>query len=64
MSFSLDTISGMTVVLSLTELSGCICCVTVSEGSVEGLFSCSLYQDSIHLGMNEGSSWHKPVFSD
>ncbi|KAK7343086.1 hypothetical protein VNO80_26049 [Phaseolus coccineus] len=50
--------------LSLPELSGFICCVIVSEGSVEGHFSCSIYQDSKQVGMDEGKLLHTSLISD
>jgi len=40
--------------LSLPELCGFICCVIVYEGSIEGHFLCSIYQDSKQVGMDEG----------
>ncbi|KAK7343035.1 hypothetical protein VNO80_25997 [Phaseolus coccineus] len=50
--------------LSLPELCGFICCVIVSEGSVEGHFSCSIYQDSKQVGMDEGFLRHTSLISD
>nr|AKO73682.1 Pva1-17i20_03 [Phaseolus vulgaris] len=50
--------------LSLPELCGFICCVIVSEGSVEGHFSCSIYQDSKQVGMDEGKLLHTSLISD
>ncbi|KAK7343087.1 hypothetical protein VNO80_26050 [Phaseolus coccineus] len=50
--------------LLLPELCGFICCVILSEGSIEGHFSCSIYQDSKQVGMDEGKLLHTSLISD
>ncbi|KAK7343085.1 hypothetical protein VNO80_26048 [Phaseolus coccineus] len=50
--------------LSLPELCGFICCAILSEGSIKGHFSCSIYQDSKQVGMDEGKLVHTSLISD
>jgi len=50
--------------LSLPELCGFICCLILSEGSIEGQFSCSIYQDTKQVGIDEGTLRHTPLISD
>ncbi|XP_027933270.1 TMV resistance protein N-like isoform X2 [Vigna unguiculata] len=50
--------------LSLPELCGFICCFVLSEGSIEGHISCSIYQDSEQVGIDEGQLLHTALISD